>query len=449
MYELMDWLRAQLQTNGFMAGGVITVLFGAILAFCRQLPGQLWSAIMSHTLVSATILENSNAYTWFEMWFEQQPAGQRSRRVLVRTQAVDPASPIKSTSPQLSHSSGRSGRQTVVYMFSPEPGTHWFRYRKTWVRLVHSEEKRGEGMAAHTQKQYRLTAWSLNRYMLREMLEEIRQHVMPAQEPCTLVYSSTFGDWRSAQQIRLRTLKDVILPAAQKQQIQQDLTNFIERRQWYRDRHIPYRRGYRLIGPPGTGKTSLIAAIAGELGLSICQLNLNDPSLNDNQVRHLFATIEDVAGSNALLVLEDFDSVFCGREPVRAKSELSFSNLINTLDGLASRDGLITIMTTNRPEVMDEALVREGRIDVTYELGYACYEQAVEIFLRFFPGEVTEAERFAANVENADRPYSMAALQGWLVRHANGSAAEAAVIDNSDQPETFAQLPLPELAVTE
>lgn len=48
-----------------------------------------------------------------------------------------------------------------------------------------------------------------------------------------------------------------------------DMENFLHNAAWYNDRGIPYRRGYLLYGPPGSGKSSLIAALAGELSLSV------------------------------------------------------------------------------------------------------------------------------------------------------------------------------------
>jgi len=59
-----------------------------------------------------------------------------------------------------------------------------------------------------------------------------------------------------------------------------DAKRFKESAGWYGDRGIPYRRGYLIHGTPGSGKTSLITAMAGELRLNICILNLSNPSLD-------------------------------------------------------------------------------------------------------------------------------------------------------------------------
>ena len=73
---------------------------------------------------------------------------------------------------------------------------------------------------------------------------------------------------------------------------------------------IPYRRGYLLHGPPGCGKSSFITALAGELGFSICVLNLSERGLSDDRLHHLLA----VAPTETIILLEDVDAAFVSRE---------------------------------------------------------------------------------------------------------------------------------------
>lgn len=72
---------------------------------------------------------------------------------------------------------------------------------------------------------------------------------------------------------------------------------------------IPYRRGYLLYGPPGCGKSSFITALASELDLSICVLNLSERSLTDDRLNHLLA----VAPQQTIILLEDIDAAFISR----------------------------------------------------------------------------------------------------------------------------------------
>lgn len=81
--------------------------------------------------------------------------------------------------------------------------------------------------------------------------------------------------WESIGTRRSRTLESVILPQGMARDFMQDARNFKASAGWYADRGIPYRRGYLIYGTPGSGKTSLITAVAGELRLNICILNLS------------------------------------------------------------------------------------------------------------------------------------------------------------------------------
>lgn len=72
---------------------------------------------------------------------------------------------------------------------------------------------------------------------------------------------------------------------------------------------IPYRRGYLLHGPPGSGKTSFIQALAGELDYNICILNLSERGLTDDRLHLVLSVIPE----RCIMVLEDIDAAFSGR----------------------------------------------------------------------------------------------------------------------------------------
>lgn len=74
---------------------------------------------------------------------------------------------------------------------------------------------------------------------------------------------------------------------ALKQAIVDDAREFLSSEQWYSDRGIPYRRGYLLYGSPGSGKTSFIYALAGELGHNIYVINLSSRGLTDSTLGEL------------------------------------------------------------------------------------------------------------------------------------------------------------------
>lgn len=140
---------------------------------------------------------------------------------------------------------------------------------------------------------------------------------------------------------------------------------------WYKNKGVPYRRGYLLYGPPGTGKTSFTQAIAGELKLNICYLNLSGGNLCDDGLNR---ALND-APADSIILLEDIDGIFIQREEVqgnkRRRRRVTFSGLLNALDGVRSQEGRILFMTTNHKEKLDPALLRPGRCDFHVKLDNA------------------------------------------------------------------------------
>ncbi len=155
-----------------------------------------------------------------------------------------------------------------------------------------------------------------------------------------------------------------------------DLDRFLKSRDLYRQRGIPWRRGYLLYGPPGTGKSSLIQAIASHYDRQLVSLSLTD--MDDSALLRAWSEIT----ATSVIALEDIDSVFDGRRPL---GDLSFSALLNTLDGAGAVEGSIAILTTNHRELLDPALIRPGRCDREFELGYLTAASCMKMFECFFP----------------------------------------------------------------
>ena len=201
--------------------------------------------------------------------------------------------------------------------------------------------------------------------------------------------------------------------------------DFLSSQNWYRDRGIPYRRGYLLHGPPGCGKTSFITALAGELEYSICVLNLSDRSMSDDRLAHRLAD----APENSIILLEDIDAAFVSRESSASMEEaykglnrLTFSGLLNAIDGVTSTEGRIVFMTTNYIERLDPALIRPGRVDFIDLIDYCTRSQLREMYRRFYPADSdARADLFAEQVVSTGSAVSAAQIQGYFMFYKTSS----------------------------
>jgi chaperone BCS1 len=209
-----------------------------------------------------------------------------------------------------------------------------------------------------------------------------------------------------------RTFDSLILEGTLAQDLFRDMRAFLDLKGWYENMGIPHRRGYLFYGPPGGGKTSLCQVLAGELKLHICILSVSGKSMTDSKLAHLMRNTPP----RSIVVLEDVDSIFVKRETQGEQTtSVTFSGLLNVIDGFVSPEGRIFIMTTNHIKKLDPALIRPGRCDVKLEIKNASREQMVGLFLRFFPGRDAEAHSFVNNIP--ERKVSMAQLQNHLVQH--------------------------------
>lgn len=195
-----------------------------------------------------------------------------------------------------------------------------------------------------------LTTLSRDRQVFTELLQEAQRMALANQEGKTVIYTSWGPEWRPFGPPRKRRLlSSVILDDGIGERIVRDVQEFVKNEKWYADRGnvtnfsfadetietisdsdsimrglgetntfffslgyigIPYRRGYLMYGPPGSGKTSFIQALAGELEYNICILNLSERGLTNDRLNHLLTNLPE----RSIMLLEDIDAAFAKRE---------------------------------------------------------------------------------------------------------------------------------------
>ena len=176
----------------------------------------------------------------------------------------------------------------------------------------------------------------------------------------------------------------------------------------YESMGIPYKYNIMLHGYPGTGKTSLIFAIASDLGMNVALLQFNRTMTDSDFMRALRRTPE-----NTIVVLEDTDVLFEARKKTDENAHnISFSGIINALDGIGHVDGQVIFMTTNRLMVLDQAFKRPGRIDCSMEFKYSNKNQIKAMFDKFMPNKKDQFKEFYSVVKNFK--VTTAGLQQYL-----------------------------------
>lgn len=251
-----------------------------------------------------------------------------------------------------------------------------------------------------------------------------------------------FQFWQRVGKVRARPVSSVVLPEETSRSLLDDITEFLseEAAQFYQDHGIPYKRSYLFHGVPGSGKTSMIQALAGKFGRNLCYLSPTHPELSDDSLKSAIERVPD----NAIVVLEDVDALFGkNREKKIHQSPLTFSGLLNALDGVGNHDGMIFVLTTNFKEQLDAALIRDGRVDLRVRFDYCTPTQMEKMFDNFFGGppaplddEVASAkgEGAAAGAGDAESDPEILALEAKLTALRREKAAKGGAAGEPARP---------------
>ncbi|XP_066335714.1 AAA-ATPase ASD, mitochondrial-like [Miscanthus floridulus] len=187
------------------------------------------------------------------------------------------------------------------------------------------------------------------------------------------------------------TFDTLAMDPTEKASIVDDLRAFTGGKDYYTRVGKAWKRGYLLFGPPGTGKSTMIAAMANFLDYDVNDLELTAVK-NNTELRKLFIETKE----KSIIVIEDIDcslDLTAKRQDKKAHKEsgddtktekkededdtkLTLSGVLNFIDGLWSACGgeRIIIFTTNNKGALDPALIRPGRMDKHIEMSYCRYE---------------------------------------------------------------------------
>lgn len=270
----------------------------------------------------------------------------------------------------------------------------------------------------------KLTFLTRDRAVIGRFLEEALDD--GSQDRRTIdIHHRNGSSWQAIPR-RKRPIETVFANAGMKAALLDKVSGFLANESWYAQRGLNYKLVILLHGAPGTGKSSLIQAIASHFNRDLyC-------------VDSLLAIGPDIGRfQNGILAIEDIDTLGslnreAGGQPNEGMASLSapavarkpkalLHSVLNTLDGLATPHGLITIITTNHIDALDPAMVRPCRIDQICEVRALDYEAFAQMFASYFDGAAPSLQR------DAYRPQTGARLQEIFMGARNASEAEAGV----------------------
>ena len=382
---MLDMLTTALAANPVLAGGVGTLAFGGAMYLMRKVP-EAALALIERTIWTKLFVESlSNEYRDVDAFIEGKRLDFFSRSLEAKDGAL------------------KTGF-----------GGGWGVYRGVLFRYAKTKSQ-AQGVQFET-----ITVSFLTRD--RSVVERFLAEARP-EEHRNSIHVALYGPGGNAGGLRRRKrgLDTVFVDTAIKERLVSRFKWFLGAEEWHASRGIPWKLGIVLHGPPGTGKTSLIHALASDFGFNVKYVK----SLHGLGAAFMSGQRDD------LFVIEDIDALAGalnrdGKDgAVEQLRGSPLHEILNAMDGMQTPDGLKFVITTNHLARLDPAIVRPGRIDDVIEIGPLQLDSARAMFRAFYGHESIGGyvPRTGAELQRLVSTTSADAAEAELAR---GAAAKAA-----------------------
>jgi mitochondrial chaperone BCS1 len=188
------------------------------------------------------------------------------------------------------------------------------------------------------------------------------------------IYVNEYSTWEAKDLYTVKTFDDIILSEDVESSIMLDLNMFLNSSELYQRCRISRKRAYLFHGPPGTGKTSLAKAIAHYTGWKLYMMDLATIGTGKE-----FKRLMEEVPPQSVILIDDVDLADLKKRDLNGnnhensdqtdQNRLKLSTVLTVLDGHACLHETIVVFTSNRPEALDSALIRAGRIDMKVFIG--------------------------------------------------------------------------------
>lgn len=345
----LETIFSTISSNQLLVGGIGTVAFGSLMYLLRALPERILDLIERTMWTKVFVESMSNEYRDVDAFIEGKRLNFFSRSLEIKDGAL-----------QTGFGGGWGVYDGKLFRYSKVKNTQQIAPFET---ITVSFLTRDRGIVA--------------RFMQDSRPADFKNSI----------HVALYGATGSAGGLRRRKrgLDTVFVDREIKSRLVDRFKWFLDAEDWHTARGIPWKLGIILHGPPGTGKTSLIHALASDFGFDIKYIK----SLGGLGTAFLSGKPND------LFVIEDIDTIAgalnrendmveaAGSGDAGARGS-ALHEILNTMDGMQTPDGLKFIVTTNHIARLDPAIVRPGRIDEVIEVGPLSRQSAREMFKAFY-----------------------------------------------------------------
>jgi len=372
-------------SNQFLGGAIAAWLLGVMTYLCRSIPNSAYQYGKKQLTTTLTITSYHEVFHDTMRWLGEKGYAKKFRRVKL--------------------SNGQYGNDEMYKSLGYGRHFFWYRCRLMTVELNRETTDRNEDKELIT-----FVKFGRSHKLLDKLVSEIK--ASKKKDDAILNVRTWYIDyWKSSSSQPIRPEASIYLAEGVKEKLWEALDTFMSQEEFYSTHGIPYHFGILLHGPPGTGKTSVVKALASYLKQD---LNI----LQSSELGSLGKAAAELDPKQIMLV-EDFDS-YCPATAadsdkkatasplLKIMDDAGLSALLNNLDGVASTHGRIVVFTTNHLDKIDSAVLRPGRIDLKIEVGYVD-NHSMDKFLTAFFGRGLEGR----TVQIPD--LTIAALQGEVL----------------------------------
>jgi len=311
------------------------------------------------------------------------------------------------------HSTSRLPNHDTIYKFKLNTGSTYFNYQDVSINIIYNVSDMIVGNSMKAVKYHTLElCCERNIDFIQKFMDAAHKFSKVKKEKTEVVtYIFKMGFWNTLSKLPKREKGTLHLPGGLLPEMIKDLEGFLSEKDKYLKYGIPYKRNYLLEGLPGTGKTSLIFILGSHFDMNIAIINFS-LSIDDATFMKSVSKLPE----DCILVLEDIDALFVERKAGDAnKSMVSFSGILNTLDGLARRDKQVTFLTTNYVSKLDSALIRPGRIDKIVTFKNATMGQIKMFYDKFLPNGKEAWPKFKKSIRGIKT--TAAILQSFFFKY--------------------------------